>query len=192
MDKNDKKLRIWMCLAVAFCTIALFFTLQSRFNFADTEKKEIVKLEIVKVETIRCATEKENIEHKKEEVEALAKTVWGEARGLNATGQAAVVWCVLNRVENENFPNDIISVITQKNQFAGYNPLNPVEDEILFLVNDVLNRWYIEDTSIGDVGRVLPKDYLWFMGTGTKNIFRTQYVGGETWDWSLESPYKED
>lgn len=41
-----------------------------------------------------------------------------------------------------------------------------------------------------DTGRVLPSDYLWFSGDGKHNYFRNAYKGGETWDWSLPSPYE--
>ena len=41
-----------------------------------------------------------------------------------------------------------------------------------------------------NTGRVLPSDYLWFSGDGKHNYFRNAYKGGETWDWSLPSPYE--
>ena len=65
--------------------------------------------------------------------DALAKTVWGEARGCSKTQQAAVVWCVLNRVDSEApyFPDSIVEVVTQRGQFDGYDPDNPVEPDIL-------------------------------------------------------------
>lgn len=122
----------------------------------------------------------------------LAKTVWGEARGCSKTHQAAVVWCILNRVDCENLaymPDDIISVVTQKNQFSGYNEENPVLEEHLELVIDVLLRWEKEKTTGVSDGRVLPKEYMWFHGDGKVNHFRSSYKGGSRWDWSLESPY---
>lgn len=152
----------------------------------DTNENEIT-------ETIRYATEKENIEHRGEEIEALCKCVWGEARGCSLEQQAAVVWCVLNRVEDERFPNDIISVLEQPGQFDGYNSDYPVDSQIYVLVVDVFNRWSIEQESLGSVGRVLPKEYMWFAGDGVQNYFRDAYSGDyNIWDWSLESPYKED
>lgn len=38
--------------------------------------------------------------------------------------------------------------------------------------------------------RGVPSDYLWFSGDGKHNYFRNAYKGGETWDWSLPSPYE--
>ena len=123
------------------------------------------------------------------DAEMLARTVWGEARGCDTTQQAAVVWCILNRVGDARFPNSIQGVVTQSCQFSGYQPGNPVDPEILGLVYDVLARWSIEPECVGDVGRVLPADYLYFSGTGSENVFRRNYRDGELWDWSLPSPY---
>lgn len=127
----------------------------------------------------------------------LAKTVWGEARGCTPMEQAAVVWCVLNRVDSElaYMPDDIISVITQIDghghyHFRGYSPDFPVTDEIYDLVVDVLARWELEKTGVEDVGRVLPKEYLYFHGDGAHNHFRDEYSGGNRWDWSLPNPYE--
>ncbi len=125
-------------------------------------------------------------------MEALAQTVWGEARGCSTTEQAAVIWCILNRADSEdpNFPNDPLSVVQQAGQFDGYSPEHPVEPDLVALVEDVLGRWEMEKTAVGSVGRVLPADYLYFEGDGQHNHFRREYIGnGETWDWSLASPY---
>ena len=120
----------------------------------------------------------------------LAKTVWGEARGCSVTEQAAVVWCVLNRVDAGY--GSIIATVLEPKQFVGYHYKNPLDEDILRLVKDVLVRWELEDTNSGEVGRVLPEDYLWFSGDGKRNYFRNAYEGGTTWDWSLPSPYGEE
>lgn len=126
---------------------------------------------------------------------ALAKMVWGEARGCSTTEQAAVVWCVLNRFDSGD-PyyagcDTIREVVAQESQFSGYDPANPVTADILALVEDVLTRWMAEKICVGDVGRVLPAEYLFFTGDGRENTFTTEWRGGQTWDWSLESPYEE-
>lgn len=139
---------------------------------------------------IRYATEEEQEEHDQDTLLALARTVWGEARGCTTTEQAAVIWCVLNRVDSPDFPDDPLEVVQQPNQFSGYDPEYPVWPEHLALVRDVLDRWEMEKTAVGDVGRVLPKEYVFFEGDGQHNHFRTEYRGGITWDWSLGSPYK--
>lgn len=123
----------------------------------------------------------------------IAKTIWGEARGCPKMEQAAVAWCILNRVDNENpyFPDTISGVVTQPSQFAGYSRSNPVEDELLELAEDVLARWEQEKNGETDVGRVLPEKYLYFGGNGRSNRFRTQSGYDDIWDWSCENPYEE-
>ena len=127
-----------------------------------------------------------------EDAELIAQALWGEARNCESTHQAAVVWCILNRVDSPAYPDTIREVVTQKYQFAGYHAENPVEPELLALAYDVLARWSIEPDCVGAVGRVLPEEYLYFGGNGEVNQFRTRYMGGEVWDWALQSPYQTE
>lgn len=126
-----------------------------------------------------------------EEAVYLAKTIWGEGRGLSDTEKAAIVWCILNRVDDNRFPDNIIDVITAKNQFHGYKEHFPVEDELYDLAVDILGRWELEKAGHENVGRVLPQNYLYFHGDGKHNYFRTDYRSKDYWDWSLESPYED-
>ena len=134
-----------------------------------------------------------NIEKKyKDEIPYIARTVWGEARGCSKTEQAAIIWCILNRVDSSirYMPDNIIDVVTQKHQFLGYVETFPVTEEIRKLVIDVLTRWEMEKAGVENVGRVLPPEYMWFHGDGRHNHFRDSYRGGNRWDWSLDSPYE--
>ena len=124
--------------------------------------------------------------------DALAKMVWGEARGCSRKEQAACVWVVLNRVDDPRWPGRILGVLTQKGQFAGYDPANPVEPEIRALVDDVIARWGMEPQCIGSVGRVIPDDYFYWQGDGKHNIFRREYRDTATWSWEMEDPYVEN
>lgn len=143
------------------------------------------------IEIVRYATEEEEKIRNQEEIEALAKVVWGEARGCNDTQRAAVIWCILNRVDSNKFKeNDIISVITAPGQFDGFSNSNPVQDDIVYLVEDVLDRYELEKTAVGNVGRVLPNDYLFFRSNGKgENVFRQNYRSTSTWDWKWGTPY---
>ena len=129
----------------------------------------------------------------REEAEYIARTIYGEARGCSTTEQAAVAWCILNRVDSEDayYPDDIIGVVTQKKQFHGYDERNPVEPELYGLALDVIERWQTEKAGAQNVGRVLPTEYLYFSGDGQHNYFRTSWDGGRQWDWSLPSPYEQ-
>lgn len=130
------------------------------------------------------------------DAKALAKMVWGEARGVveldDATSEcqmAATVWTVLNRYD-AGFEDSIFDVVTAPHQFYGYNKSHPVNDDILKLVYDVLDRWNAEKHGVKNVGRVLPAEYLWFHGDGDNNWFRDEFRGASGyWDWSLGDPY---
>ena len=55
------------------------------------------------------------------EWDMLAQVVHGEARGESYTGQVAVAAVVLNRMENDNFPDTMYGVVFQKNAFTCIN-----------------------------------------------------------------------
>ena len=125
------------------------------------------------------------------EVEMLARMIWGEARGIASDMEkAACVWCVLNRVDNPDFPDTVAAVLEQPHQFAGYKPDYPATDEHKAIAADVLTRWMEERAGAADVGRVLPAEYLFFTGDGEHNIFTDEWRGGAIWNWSLENPYE--
>ena len=135
-----------------------------------------------------------------EDIIVLTKMLWGEARGVNEMNvggryisgkcqQAAVIWTVLNRYD-AGYSDSISQVVLAPRQFVGYRETNPVDEELLDLVKDVLDRWNNEKHGETDVGRVLPADYLWFRGDGKHNHFRNSYNGGASWTWEMEDIYE--
>ncbi len=126
------------------------------------------------------------------EIEAIARTMWGEARGIPSTTEiAAVGWCILNRVDSPDFPNNVIEVCAQPNQFKGYRAYYPVTDELRGLAADVMIRWVKEREGDTDAGRVLPAEYLYFVGNGEHNLYTVEYLGTDIYDWRLPSPYED-
>ncbi len=124
------------------------------------------------------------------EVYLIARTIAGEALITNSdTEMAAVAWCILNRVDSDRYPNTIEEVVTQENQFTGYWRDKEYSEHVEWLVEDVLNRWYAEKDKVADVGRVLPAEYVHFVGDGLHNYFTVEWRSTEYWDWSLPSPY---
>ena len=109
-----------------------------------------------------------------EDVVAVAKMLYGESRGCTVDNQRKAVWCVLNRVDDERYPDSIIAVLSQSGQFHGYSPNHPVWDNLTAVAEDVLTRWSLEKQGVA-VNRELPKSYLYFTGTGRENIFREVY-----------------
>jgi len=106
--------------------------------------------------------------------------------------KAAVVWCILNRVDGSGNTSaaQVVSITKSPYQFA-YVSGCKIFDGVEALCADVLIRWHLE--KIGFVsGRVLPLEYRYFNGNGKHNVFRSQYkvYGATKWDWSLPDPYK--
>ena len=126
------------------------------------------------------------------EVEMLARLLWGEARGVPSDmHKAAVVWCVLNRVDDPRFPDTVLEVLEAPYQFAGYSADYPVLPELATLAADVLIRYHAERDGGTNVGRVLPVEYLYFTGDGRNNHFTIGWKDAETWDWCLQNPYND-
>lgn len=78
------------------------------------------------------------------DVNLLARLIYGESRGEPYTGQVAVGAVVLNRVKNSSFPNTISGVIYQKGAFDvvsdGQINLTP-NDTAKKAAQDALNGW---------------------------------------------------
>ena len=109
-----------------------------------------------------------------EDVAAVAKMLWGEARGCAQDNQIKCAWVVCNRVDDERFPDTIQGVLSQPHQFHGYSESFPVTDELYSIAFDVLTRWSYEKQGI-PVRRELASSFLWFTGNGRENIFREEY-----------------
>lgn len=134
---------------------------------------------------------------------ALAQMAWGEAgavkdqvlsdgRVISSTAQkAAVMWTALNQYD-AGIADSLIGVIAKPNNFYGYDPDHPVQDDLLSLAYDVLNRWEREKLGETDVGRVLPPDYIYFTGDGKYNYFRNEFKTNVYYDWRLEDIYAEN
>lgn len=108
------------------------------------------------------------------DVIAVAKMLWGEARGCAREGQAKCVWVVCNRVDDERFPDTVTGVVSQPSQFHGYDPSYPVTDELYAVALDVLTRWSMEKQG-AEIVRELPGTCLYFTGDGVNNWFREAY-----------------
>ena len=109
-----------------------------------------------------------------DDVAEVAKMLWGEARGSTRDNQIKCAWVVCNRVDDDQFPNTIQDVLSQPNQFHGYDPSYPVTDELYNIAFDVLTRWSYEKQGV-PVRRELPNTYLWFTGDGEQNYFREEW-----------------
>lgn len=121
----------------------------------------------------------------------LAQTIYGEGRGLTKYEQSLICWCIFNRYDNGKFGETLADVITAKGQFYGYKAHHPIDKELYSMAIDCLLRWQAEKYSVGDVGRTLPKEYLYFYGDGKHNYYRTSYKKSEAkiFDFKGADPY---
>lgn len=114
-----------------------------------------------------------------EDVEAIARTLYGECRGAETEAEKeAVAWVILNRVD-AGYADTVLGVVSAPGQFAGYNAAHPLWPELVEVARRVLTLHHREQ--LGErVARVLPREYLWFSGDGARNWFRDAYAGGTT------------
>ena len=128
----------------------------------------------------------------KHELTMMAQTVWAKARGIDSTKeQAAIVWRILNRVQSEVYEDTVKDVLEHKGQFNRYNQSLSIDRKYYKLVVDVVDRWHQEMNGASSVGRVLPSNYLYFRGNGTRNYFYTDRHKSRTWNWSNPNPYAD-
>lgn len=134
------------------------------------------------------------------DAKALAQMAWGECRGVGdlvtadgrtVTGtcqKAAAMWVALNRYD-AGYEDSIVDVVAAPMQFVGYDPEHPIDEDLLTLAYDVLDRWDAEKRGEEEVGRVIPADFFWFVGDGKHNHFSNQYRSGEHYTWELFDIY---
>lgn len=82
------------------------------------------------------------------ETQCLAMSIYYEAKGEPISGQYAVADVVLNRVEDERFPDTICEVITQKNQFH-WQKVVPRSNMNWLLAVSIANDVIVNDTHRG-------------------------------------------
>lgn len=126
-----------------------------------------------------------------DDVNAIARTLWGECRGVESKAeQAAVAWIILNRLD-AGYADTVTGVCAAPGQFYGYSASFPLDDDLVELARDVLIRHHREQEGEAKVGRTLPSDYYYFTGRDGRNWFRKEFRSSTYWDWSLPDPYKE-
>ena len=170
---NDKRLSIILTIicAVLMAIATVYATVTAAESVPDGVPPE-VNTEGLCVQTVKEPEYEMYYTH--DDVVAVAKMLYGESRGCSVSNQQKAVWCVLNRVDADGFPDTIIGVLSQPNQFHGYSTAFPVWDELTAVAEDVLTRWSLEKQGVA-VNRELPPSYLYNTGTGKKNIFREAY-----------------
>ena len=157
---------------------------EPRFYYSDTIKVPVTKTQQQKIQ--------EQLPLYEIEIEMLSKIIYREAgsSSIPTAQQAAVAWCVLNRLDHGGYGDTIEEIITARHQFAWVSKTDP--EKFRWLAEDVIIRWLLEKElgSSFNVGRTLDKEYKFFAGRRGRNYFRKEYKSRTYWDWSLPDPYE--
>ena len=132
------------------------------------------------VETVSFDEESEPInlsepvaKYTSEEITLVCQTVYGEARGCSKEEQQLVVWCICNRADYSG--TSVEQVVTADRQFHGYDPENPVTEEIFENVTEVLEAWSRNEEALVYEPYATTTEYRYFSGDGRHNWYREEW-----------------
>ena len=108
-----------------------------------------------------------------EEITLVCQTVYGEARNCSKEEQQLVVWCICNRADYSG--TSIEQVVTASRQFHGYDPENPVTEEIFENVTEVLEAWSRNEEALVYEPYATTTEYRYFSGDGRHNWYREEW-----------------
>lgn len=114
-------------------------------------------------------------EYTDDEIDMLAKTVWGEAGICCSEEWRLVIWTVLQRVDDDRFPDTIAEVITARRQFLGYHEDHPIDEEIRALCVAEVADWIhgVQPPTLEPYAPTAP--YYFFEGDGRHNWYREEW-----------------
>lgn len=202
--RTVRRMDNWQLPALA-CAVVLLFVMAATILFftvfgsaADQPEQDAHFAACVVTERAE-STENVAALYTEADARALAQMAYGECRGVESLvingkvisgtcQKAATMWVVLNRYD-AGYADSIVDVVAAPYQFVGYRASNPVDPELLELAHDVLERWSAEQRGSKDAGRIIPADYLWFVGDGKHNHFSNIYGAGKYYNWQLPDVY---
>lgn len=146
-------------------TLPLTGELQSAGPVSSAEEPELINLNELASEPVAKYTS--------EEITLVCQTVYGEARGCSKEEQQLVVWCICNRVDYSGM--SVEQVVTATRQFHGYDPENPVTEEIFENVTEVLEAWSRNEEALVYEPYATTTEYRYFSGDGRHNWYREEW-----------------
>lgn len=148
-----------------FPTLPLMDESQNAETVSSAEEPELINLSELASEPVAKYTS--------EEITLVCQTVYGEARGCSKEEQQLVVWCICNRVDYSG--TSVEQVVTADRQFHGYDPENPVTEEIFKNVTEVLEAWSCNEEALVYEPYATTTEYRYFYGDGTHNWYREEW-----------------
>ena len=82
----------------------------------------------------------------------------------------AIVWCILNRVDNKAYPGEVQAVCQQKSQWMGYSDDNPVIAKMYDIALAELKKWH------GDSVRPMSADYVYLTWSSKEILLRNTFA----------------
>lgn len=123
--------------------------INAKRNTRSQKKKESIAVEpnIMELHSSAISDEEVSDEPSEDDVYILALVTMSEAEGESELGKRLVIDTILNRVDDDGFPNSIYDVVYQRNQFTSMfngraeRVKDSITDEIYRLVSEeMLNR----------------------------------------------------
>lgn len=97
-----------------------------------------------------------------EEAELLAKVLYG-VKDNKSDDLRTYCWCVFNRVDSKQYPDNLKDVIAQPQQWMRYDPSNPVLENLYQIAREELDKWH------KDSRRPVSSEYV-FMNWSSNDI----------------------
>ena len=105
------------------------------------------------------------------EAEWIARVMYGMYRPEHKDSDLrAIVWCILNRVDNKAYPGEIQAVCQQKSQWVGYSDDNPVIAKMYDIALAELKKWH------GDSVRPMSADYVYLTWSSKEILLRDTFA----------------
>lgn len=118
-----------------------------RIGYSKAERMYRVQIDYLNIELDKCQNEKQELIASiaakpiySIEAEAMARVLYG-VKNNNDTDLTTLCWCILNRVDNPQFPNSILQVVEQESQWMGYSASNPVIDDFYNIACEAIDYW---------------------------------------------------
>ena len=179
----------YICVSICICllismTIAIIQAQKDKTKYnkmlevktntiiAEYEGKIIDLIDEYEAELRSVRTEYENgvnIEGIEAEAESIAKVLYGTARANSKQDQRTVVWCILNRVDHNSYPDTVQSVCEQSSQWIGYSSDNPILEELYDIAINELKIWHDSNR------RPVSNDYVYMSWSSDEILLRNTY-----------------
>lgn len=105
------------------------------------------------------------------EAEWIARVMYGMAKPDHKDSDLrAIVWCILNRVDNKAYPGEVQAVCQQKSQWMGYSDDNPVIAKLYDIALAELKKWH------GDSVRPMSADYVYLTWSSKEILLRDTFA----------------